>query len=269
MASTNKTTNYDLSQYIGTDKPTYLVDYNQDMAKIDAGITGAKNVADANAVNIGDLDDLSTTSKADLVNAINEVDSDLSTVSSQVGDNTSDIGTLQGNVGNLTNLETTAKNNLVSAINEVNGKADDNSSDIATNTEAIGTLSNLTTTEKSNLVVAINEVNSELVGEVIFEGNSMGTINLSKSITNFKRIKILVGTGNVPSEEFEFYVNNQNSNITLCRHYVSNNKLYVYATDYTITGQTMTPTDYIRGDINNLVHDTNFIYVYKVEGYTI
>lgn len=38
MSSTNKTTNYDLSQYIGSDKPTYLSDYNGDMSKIDAGM---------------------------------------------------------------------------------------------------------------------------------------------------------------------------------------------------------------------------------------
>ena len=43
MASTNKTTNYELSQYIGTDKPTYLGDYNGDMLKIDTAI---KNNAD-------------------------------------------------------------------------------------------------------------------------------------------------------------------------------------------------------------------------------
>lgn len=36
MASTNKTANYELSQYVGTDKPTYLSDYNSDMFKIDA-----------------------------------------------------------------------------------------------------------------------------------------------------------------------------------------------------------------------------------------
>lgn len=35
MSSTNKTANYNLSQYIGTDKPTYLGDYNSDMLKID------------------------------------------------------------------------------------------------------------------------------------------------------------------------------------------------------------------------------------------
>lgn len=43
MASTNKTTNYQLSQFTGTDKPAWLGDYNQDMSKID---TGMKNNAD-------------------------------------------------------------------------------------------------------------------------------------------------------------------------------------------------------------------------------
>lgn len=36
MASTNKTTNLDLSQFVGTDKPDWLTDYNGDMEKIDA-----------------------------------------------------------------------------------------------------------------------------------------------------------------------------------------------------------------------------------------
>lgn len=48
MASTNKTTNYELSQYIGTDKPTYLSDYNSDMLKIDTQMkTNATNIATA------------------------------------------------------------------------------------------------------------------------------------------------------------------------------------------------------------------------------
>lgn len=35
MSSTNKTANYNLSQYVGSDKPTYLGDYNADMLAID------------------------------------------------------------------------------------------------------------------------------------------------------------------------------------------------------------------------------------------
>lgn len=49
MASTNKTANYELSQYVGTDKPTYLGDYNGDMLKID---TQMKANAD-NIVTVG------------------------------------------------------------------------------------------------------------------------------------------------------------------------------------------------------------------------
>lgn len=86
MSSTNKTTNYELSQFTGSDKPAWLTDYNQDMAKIDTGIhsaqaaaTGADGKADANTTNIGDLSYLSTTAKNNLVAAINEVDNNAET----------------------------------------------------------------------------------------------------------------------------------------------------------------------------------------------
>lgn len=36
MTATNKTANYELSQFVDTDRPTWLGDYNGDMAKIDA-----------------------------------------------------------------------------------------------------------------------------------------------------------------------------------------------------------------------------------------
>lgn len=45
MSSTNKTNYYKLSQYIGTDKPTYLGDYNSDMSKIDDGIHEVQETA--------------------------------------------------------------------------------------------------------------------------------------------------------------------------------------------------------------------------------
>ena len=43
MASTNKTTTLDLSQFVGTDKPDWLTDYNEDMEKIDAWATVAES----------------------------------------------------------------------------------------------------------------------------------------------------------------------------------------------------------------------------------
>lgn len=36
MTATNHTKNYNLSQFVGADRPTWLKDYNGDMAKIDA-----------------------------------------------------------------------------------------------------------------------------------------------------------------------------------------------------------------------------------------
>ena len=86
MSATNSTTNYELSQFIGTDKPAWLSDYNGDMAKIDAGIhtaqttaTASDGKADANTTKIGDLTYLSTTAKTNLVSAINEVDGNTET----------------------------------------------------------------------------------------------------------------------------------------------------------------------------------------------
>ena len=81
MSSTNKTSNYELSQFLGTDKPAWLADYNSDMSKIDTQMkanadsaSGADGKADANATAIGTLASLTTDAKTNVVSAINEVD---------------------------------------------------------------------------------------------------------------------------------------------------------------------------------------------------
>lgn len=172
MASTNKTTHYELSQYIGTDKPTYLVDYNGDMSKIDTGIYNAQGKADTNESAIGTLSSLNTTVKTDLVSAINEV---------------------KGNadkVGNLSNLTTTAKTDLVVAVNEVDAEAD-------ANTSAIGTIANLETTNKTDLVAAVNEVNGN-VGTLsnlttTNKNNLVSAINEVNDKTNFHTTETVIG----------------------------------------------------------------------------
>lgn len=124
MSSTNKTTHYNLSQYIASDKPTYLVDYNADMSAIDSGIYAAKSEANTNTSAIGNLESLNTTAKNNLVGAINEIDGNLGTLSGTVGQHTTDIATNTSAIGNLASLNTTAKNNLVSAINETRNSFD-------------------------------------------------------------------------------------------------------------------------------------------------
>lgn len=160
MAYTNHTTNYELPQYIGTDKPTYLGDFNGAMSTIDGQMkTNANNIV-LNSSKIGVLENLTTTEKTNLVGAINEVKS-------------------SSNVGDLSDLTTTDKTSAVSAINEVDGNCD-------TNTLAIGTLSNLTTTEKTNLVGAINEIDGECGNlsnlTTTEKSNLVGAINEIKSI---------------------------------------------------------------------------------------
>ena len=50
MTATNHTENYNLSQFVGTDRPAWLVDYNGDMAKIDAQMKqNADDIASASA----------------------------------------------------------------------------------------------------------------------------------------------------------------------------------------------------------------------------
>lgn len=81
MSSTNKTSNYNLSQFLGSDKPAWLSDYNQDMSKIDTAIknaadsaTAAGGEATSATTAIGTLSELTTDVKTSTVAAINEVD---------------------------------------------------------------------------------------------------------------------------------------------------------------------------------------------------
>lgn len=100
MASTNKTQYYNLSQYLGSDKPTYLGDYNTDMQNIDRGIHQAYEKADTNENNIGDLSNLETLTKEDLVKAINELKTNLDNFNLTTYYNLSNITATGANITN-------------------------------------------------------------------------------------------------------------------------------------------------------------------------
>lgn len=159
MASTNKTTNYDLPQWIGTDKPTFQGDLNGAFNTIDNAMNTNKTNSELALqqynnlnpqvqllkTNVGEVENLDTTDKTNLVNAINEVNKKVT----------------KDKVGNLNDLNTTSKSNVVSAINEVNSNLTTTTNKANANQVNIGTLANLNTTNKSNLVSAINEVNNK------------------------------------------------------------------------------------------------------------
>lgn len=181
MASTNKTTNYELSQFIGTDKPAWLADYNQDMSKIDTQMkanddtaTGADGKATTNATNIGDLTYLSTTAKNNLVAAVNEVDG-----KTETAQNTANAASTTANAANST------ASGLASylAINNFT---------TYTPTNMIITTGGGTLRSNSNITVARNADGTlaKVYGTIIIDGHT-GTTN---------RVKLNVDTGLRPSE---------------------------------------------------------------------
>lgn len=119
MAHTNATANYELSQFLGTDKPAWLVDYNGDMLKID---TALKNIADAEAASAEDIQELQDAIGAEgLTGRITDIEND-------IGDIKTEIGSVE--------LPTTAQS-LTGAIAELKGVNDDQTTAIGQNTTNI------------------------------------------------------------------------------------------------------------------------------------
>ena len=120
MSSTNKTANYELSQFLGSDKPAWLGDYNTDMGKIDAQMklnadaaTGADGKATTNATNIGTLSNLTTDANSNLVAAINEVDAHADAAQTTA----TNAATAAGNAQSQVSATQTALNDLAAKFN--------------------------------------------------------------------------------------------------------------------------------------------------------
>ena len=154
MAHTNSTTNLELPQFIGSDKPTWLGDINGAFQAIDA-YAGTNDAAiatvDAKADNaVADAASAVTTATAasNTAGTASTTATSANTLATQALTAANNADTLasqvNARVGSFTDLHTTAKNTAVAAINEVK--------------DAEGDLSDLTTTDKTNLVAAINEV---------------------------------------------------------------------------------------------------------------
>lgn len=170
MASTNQTANYSLSQFIGTDKPAWLGDYNQDMSKID---TAMKANADANANtattvaghtsqiagNSADIASIQSdvtalgtrvstleTKDTQQDTAIQSAQGDATTALTKATASEANINTLQTAVGSNTSDISTLTNNLNALTTEVaNNKTE------LQNFEKAFELSNITTCDGSDL----------------------------------------------------------------------------------------------------------------------
>jgi len=112
MASTNKTSNYNLSQFLGTDKPTWLGDYNSDMQKIDAQMkVNADNVATA-------ISSASTaTSTANTANATaNQANTTANTANTTANQANTTAGNAQSTANSALATATTAQTSANTAI---------------------------------------------------------------------------------------------------------------------------------------------------------
>lgn len=119
MSATNSTLNYELPQFIATDKPAWLVDFNGAMSTIDTAIKEAKTAGDnaqttanTNAANITTLDG-TVTSQGTAIGVL----------TSDVAGNTGSINTINSLIGN--GQPTTTDKTIIGAINEINAKVGD------------------------------------------------------------------------------------------------------------------------------------------------
>lgn len=132
MPSTNKTNPYEFSQFIGSDIPSWLSDYNSDMLKINNAIQEAKISADDAMSSAGSASSDVTA----LSNTVTGLTENLNTTNQNVTKNTSDIASINSSVSNINQN-----------IDSLNGKVNSNS-------ESIGNL----TTQVTNNTQSINTI---------------------------------------------------------------------------------------------------------------
>lgn len=254
MAATNHTTNYNLPQYIGTDKPTYLGDWNSTMGAIDTQMkTNADNASGALSA--------AQTAQTNANSALSTAQS----ADSKADTALTNAATAQSTADNATSVATSA----LSTANTANGKSDNN-------TTAISALDTRVTS---------NETNIENLTPVVLYDNSTGSatnITLSDSASNYDYLEIyyLEDIYNVGSTDEWFdnsiKLNLNHNNFILQEFYAESNATcdYHYA-EYEVNGTSVTRTKnaffYITPSTGTMGYDGNYVAdkfkITKILGY--
>ena len=114
-----RTSNYDLCQYQGSDKTSYLVNYNEDMLKIDTAIKGVSDAADA-AQSAADGAALAAQTAEGNVTTLDTQINGTNGIAARVTDVEGDVNTIEALIGNGT--PTTTDKTIIGAINELNSE---------------------------------------------------------------------------------------------------------------------------------------------------
>lgn len=119
MGSTNFTPNYNLPQFIGTDKPAWLTDVNTAFSNIDTAIKNAADDASSAVSTAGSA----SSAAAGAVNSVNTLDTQINTPGTGLAAQVTAQGTAITNIGNTigTTPLTTVAQTLTGAIEEVKG----------------------------------------------------------------------------------------------------------------------------------------------------
>lgn len=173
-SATNKLTAYSSSNNNIKEEVTLpIVDVDNTLTQQDAA-ADAKVVGDS----IGTLNSLTTTTKTNVVSAINEVDSHADT-------NTNNIGTLN-------NLTTTAKSNVVAAVNEVDAHADTNASAITQLNTELNALNNQTVDRLEGIISDAQTENLIIADALIYKEYYDANGNVAKTTsTSWWRLPII------------------------------------------------------------------------------
>ena len=175
MSATNHTANYELSQYIGSDEPKYLTDYNGDMSKIDTAIKGVDTKAET--ANTGVATNASAISALDT--AVGSLQTQVATVAGVANGNTGSINTINSLLGN--GQPTTEDKTIIGAINEIYADITGGGTDIdADNVDYDNTSSGLTAT---NVQTAIDEINGKIPQGGSVDADDVAYDNTSSGLT--------------------------------------------------------------------------------------
>lgn len=176
MSSTNKTTNYNLSQFVGTDIPSYLGDYNSDMSKIDKAIGDVAN------------------SQGSVEQSVVGLTAEVQGLSTQVSGVSTSVQQLQTSVAQIDSGYKQADTTLSQRITT-------NANNIQTNTTAI---------EGINTTIGTDDISG------IGNGTIKGAIsNLNSSLNRNKIRNLLLPNGEYIYQGLLYVVNNEYACFTI------------------------------------------------------
>lgn len=224
MGSTNKTTNYGLSQFIASDKPAWLVDYNGDMEKIDVVMEENKQSAEGNSTKITQIEtnlEQVTQTVQNQGTTLQEYGTTLTQHTTLIGQNSQNISQLQGSVDALEELVDERENDIWVFIAGTDGIG---VKDGTWKTSWIGYAMEYINRPDTRVVVLTNQ-GAGMVQAGISGQNFLGMLQ-NANISNKNLVtRIYIGSNNADNLNTTNYINYWLNFMQYCRNNFTNAKV--------------------------------------------